>query len=91
MFNPEDDKGFGQRVNSSKLEEYNGCHVHPADRAAAMWAAANPDQFAEARGGGRRKDVEGHNGFFGLPAVLAGLHIASASRRGETVVVYNGY
>jgi hypothetical protein len=38
------DEQFGQWIVSSKLEET----VHPAEQA-AMWAAANRDQFDEAR------------------------------------------
>jgi hypothetical protein len=39
------DLEFGRWLRSSKLEE----GIHPADQSAAMWAAANPGQFAEAR------------------------------------------
>ncbi len=39
------DTEFGQWLRSANLAE--GMHDH--ERAAAMWAAANPDQFAEAR------------------------------------------
>jgi len=46
---PEDDKGFGlwkqREIYSSNLEE----NPHPADEAAAVWAAANPDDFAAMR------------------------------------------
>lgn len=55
LFHPEDDKGFGQWVYSSNLEE----KVHPAEQSAAMWAAANPDQFAEARSAGNARTVRG--------------------------------
>lgn len=59
LFHPEDDKGFGQWLSSSKLEEYNGAAIHPAEQSAAMWAAANPDHFAEARAAGNARTVRG--------------------------------
>lgn len=49
------DEQFGQWVVSSKLEDT----VHPAERAAAMWAAANKDQFEEARAAGNARTVRG--------------------------------
>lgn len=55
LFHPEDDKGFGQWLYSSNLEE----NTHPADRSAAMWAAANPEQFDAARAAGGARTVRG--------------------------------
>lgn len=49
------DLEFGQWVRSSNLEE----GIHPADRSAAMWAAANPEQFTEARAAGNARTVRG--------------------------------
>lgn len=49
------DKEFGQWLRSSNLEE----DVHPADRSAAMWAAANAEQFEEARAAGNARTVRG--------------------------------
>lgn len=43
------DREFGEWVRLSNLDERNGQEVHPGDRQAAMWAAANADQFEEAR------------------------------------------
>lgn len=50
------DREFGQWVAgecSSNLE------VHPAEQSAAMWAAANVDQFEEARAAGKARTVRG--------------------------------
>jgi hypothetical protein len=44
LFHPDDDKGFGQWVLLSQLET-----VSRDDRAAAMWAAGNPEKFAAIR------------------------------------------
>lgn len=49
------DAEFGQWVRSSNLEE----GVHPAEQSAAMWAAANPEQFEEARAAGNARTVRG--------------------------------
>ena len=43
---PDDDKGFGQWVLLSQLATVE---IGLDERAAAMWAAANPGQFTEAR------------------------------------------
>lgn len=48
------DEQFGQWVVSSKLEV-----THPAEQSAAMWAAANADQFEEARAAGNARTVRG--------------------------------
>lgn len=47
-------KRFRQWVVSSKLEV-----THPAEQSAAMWAAANADQFEEARAAGNARTVRG--------------------------------
>lgn len=49
------DREFGQWMCSAKLAE--GMHDH--DRAAAMWAAANADQFEEARQRGNPRTIRG--------------------------------
>lgn len=49
------DLEFGHWLRSAKLAE--GMHDH--ERAAAMWAAANPDQFAEARAASNARTVRG--------------------------------
>jgi hypothetical protein len=49
------DKEFGAWLRSSNLEE----DVHPADQSAAMWAAANRDEFEEARAAGKARTVRG--------------------------------
>lgn len=49
------DREFGEWLRSSNLEE----DIHPADQAAAMWAAANADQFEEARAAGNARTVRG--------------------------------
>ena len=46
------DKEFGQWVSLSKLDKHNDGDVHPGEQQAAMWAAANRDQFEEARAAG---------------------------------------
>ena len=49
------DREFGQWLRSSNLEE----GVHPADQSAAMWAAANQDNFDTARAAGNARTVRG--------------------------------
>lgn len=49
------DREFGEWLRSANLAE--GVHDH--ERAAAMWAAANADQFAEARAAGSARTVRG--------------------------------
>jgi hypothetical protein len=53
------DRQFGEWVQSANLAEWNGKPVHDHDRAAAMWAAANSDQFDEARAAGSARTVRG--------------------------------
>lgn len=63
QFHPEDDKGFGKWVEDNLLSQVATVDgpkpVLRDDRAAAMWAAANPDQFAEARAAGSARTVRG--------------------------------
>lgn len=49
------DLEFGQWLRSSNLEE----GIHPAEQSAAMWAAANPEQFEEARAASNARTVRG--------------------------------
>ena len=49
------DREFGEWLRSSNLEE----GVHPADQSAAMWAAANQDDFDMARAAGNARTVRG--------------------------------
>lgn len=53
------DRQFGEWVQSANLAEWNGTQVHDHDRAAAMWAAANADQFEEARQRGNPRTIRG--------------------------------
>lgn len=49
------DREFGEWLRSSNLEE----GIHPADQSAAMWAAANREQFNEAQNAGKARTVRG--------------------------------
>ena len=49
------DREFGEWLRSSKLEE----GIHPAEQSAAMWAAANPDDFKAAQEAGNARTVRG--------------------------------
>ena len=53
------DREFGEWLRSSNLELRNGADVHPAERSAAMWAAANPEQFENTRALGKARTVRG--------------------------------
>jgi chemotaxis protein histidine kinase CheA len=53
------DREFGQWLSSSNLDKHNGRDVHPGDQQAAMWAAANAEQFAEARAAGKARTIRG--------------------------------
>ncbi|MBQ2263233.1 MAG: hypothetical protein II336_17965 [Loktanella sp.] len=56
----EGDRAFGEWVDVSQLATHaDGKLITRDDRAAAMWAAANPDQFAEAREAGNARTVRG--------------------------------
>ena len=64
QFHPENDKGFGQWVADNLLWQLARVDGEPRkveehERAAAMWAAANPDQFAEAKAAGGARTVRG--------------------------------
>lgn len=58
MFHPEDDKGFGQWV-ADLHRQLVGVDANDHERAAAMWAADFPEQFAEARAAGGARTVRG--------------------------------
>ena len=49
------DREFGQWLSSSNLDK----HIHPGDQQAAMWAAANQDDFDTARAAGNARTVRG--------------------------------
>lgn len=53
------DREFGEWVRLSNLDERNGQEIHPGDRQAAMWAAANADQFEDARQRGNPRTIRG--------------------------------
>lgn len=52
------DREFGQWV-AEQVHPHVGGAPHDDERAAAMWAAANPEQFAEARAAGNARTVRG--------------------------------
>ena len=58
LFHPEDDKGFGQWVAVLHEQLVQVEPSHP-ERQAAMWAAAYPEQFEEARAAGNARTVRG--------------------------------
>jgi len=58
LFHPDDDKGFGKWV-ADLHRQLVGVEPNDHERAAAMWAAANPDQFEEAREKGSARTVRG--------------------------------
>lgn len=45
QFHPDDDKGFGQWVADNLLRQVVGVEINDHERAAAMWAAGNREQF----------------------------------------------
>lgn len=53
------DEQFGQWVASSGLSQLGTHEIKRDDRAAAMWAAANADQFEEARAAGNARTIRG--------------------------------
>lgn len=53
------DEQFGQWVAESGLSQVGTHEIKRDDRAAAMWAAAEPEQFAEARAAGNARTVRG--------------------------------
>ena len=53
------DEQFGQWVAENGLSQLGTHEVKRDERAAAMWAAANPDQFEEAREKGSARTVRG--------------------------------
>lgn len=52
------DREFGQWIKENVLSQVAIAPL-PDDQAAAIWAAANPDQFAEARAAGNARTVRG--------------------------------
>ena len=59
LFNREDDKGFGGWVKENLLSQLGAVEVSRDERAAAMWAAANADQLAEARAASNARTLRG--------------------------------
>lgn len=59
QFHPEDDKGFGKWVEKNLLCQVGTVEVDRNERTAAMWAAANPDEFEIARVSGNARTVRG--------------------------------
>jgi hypothetical protein len=58
----EDDRGFGGWINDNDLHQLGGDKaVHDLERAAAMWAAANADQLAEARAACNARTLRGQH------------------------------
>ena len=53
------DREFGEWVRTANLAEHNGAEVHDHERAAAMWAAANSEQFEEAQAAGKARTIRG--------------------------------
>jgi hypothetical protein len=53
------DEQFGQWMDQNGLRQLGGHEVHDHERAAAMWAAANIDQFEEARDAGNARTIRG--------------------------------
>lgn len=52
------DAEFGRWVRISNLDKRDGSGIHPGEQQAAMWAAANPEQFAEARAAGNADRIK---------------------------------
>lgn len=59
LFHPDDDKGFGQWMSENVHRQLVGVEPNDHERAAAMWAAAYPEQFGEARAAGNARTVRG--------------------------------
>lgn len=53
------DTEFGKWVAENSLRQLGGADIHDHERAAAMWAAGNLDQFEEARAAGKSRTVRG--------------------------------
>jgi hypothetical protein len=53
------DEQFGQWMDQNGLRQLGGHEVHDHERAAAMWAAANIDQFEEARDASNARTIRG--------------------------------
>lgn len=59
LFHRDDDKGFGKWMAENVHRQLVGVEPNDHERAAAMWAAANPDQFAQARAASNARTVRG--------------------------------
>ena len=59
LFDSEDDKGFGGWVKENLLCQLGTVEVDRHERAAAMWAAANADQLAEAKANSKARTLRG--------------------------------
>lgn len=59
LFHPEDDKGFGKWKAENVLSQVGIVKPKADEEIAAMWAAANPGEFAEARAAGNARTVRG--------------------------------
>lgn len=53
------DAEFGQWLRISNLDKRAGNDIHPGEQQAAMWAAANPGQFEQAKAAGKARTVRG--------------------------------
>ncbi|UXU73803.1 MULTISPECIES: hypothetical protein [unclassified Paracoccus (in: a-proteobacteria)] len=53
------DEDFGKWVVENGLRQVGGHEIHDHERAAAMWAAANADQLAEARANSKARTLRG--------------------------------
>jgi len=53
------DKEFGQWIDANLLRQLDGVEVSDHERAAAMWAAANAEQLAEARAASKARTIRG--------------------------------
>lgn len=55
----QNDRGFGGWIEDNDLGQVGQDEVHPKEREAAMWAAANADQLAEARAASKARTLRG--------------------------------
>lgn len=53
------DTEFGKWVAENSLRQLGGADIHDHERAAAMWAAANADQLAEAKANSKARTLRG--------------------------------
>jgi hypothetical protein len=59
QFHPEDDKGFGEWVEKNLLHQVGTVEIRREERAAAMWAAREPEQYQMAKAAGDARTVRG--------------------------------